>query len=79
MVSAYPLFVEPVPPDRRGVLSALFLLSIALGGMIGDPLNGVLFARAGSYRSLFWLMAIYTALAFMAVLLVPRGTGEATR
>ena len=25
-VNAYPLFVEPVPPARRGVLAALFLL-----------------------------------------------------
>ena len=37
MVNAYPLFVEPVPRHRRGVLAALFLLSMALGGGIGDP------------------------------------------
>lgn len=77
MVSAYPLFVEPVAPEHRGILAAMFLLSIALGGAIGDPLNGVLFDLAGSYRTLFLQMAAYTALAFLAVLSVPRGTGEA--
>jgi MFS family permease len=76
-VNAYPLFVEPVPRQRRGVLAALFLLCTALGGAIGDPLNGGLFDLAGSYRPLFLLMAGYTALAFVAVLFIPRGTGEA--
>jgi MFS family permease len=77
MVNAYPLFVEPVPRDRRGVLASLFLLSMALGGAIGDPLNGRIFDWFGSYRALFLLMATYTALAFAAVLFVPRGSGEA--
>ncbi len=76
-VNAYPLFVEPIPRERRGVLSALFLLAMALGGAIGDPMNGALFDLAGSYRPLFLLMAGYTALAFAAVMFVPRGTGEA--
>jgi MFS family permease len=76
-VNAYPLFVEPVPPERRGVLASLFLLCMALGGGIGDPLNGQLFDLFGSYRTLFLLMAGYTALAFVAVLRIPRGTGEA--
>ena len=76
-VNAYPLFVEPIPPERRGVLAALFLLSMALGGAIGDPLNGGLFDLFGGYRPLFLLMTAYTALAFVAVLLVPRGAGEA--
>jgi maltose/moltooligosaccharide transporter len=76
-VNAYPLFVEPIPRARRGVLAALFLLSMALGGAIGDPLNGGLFDLAGSYRPMFLLMAGYTALAFVAVLFVPRGAGEA--
>jgi MFS family permease len=76
-VNAYPLFVEPVPRERRGVLAALFLLCMALGGAIGDPLNGGIFDLAGSYQPLFLLMAGYTALAFVAVLLIPRGTGEA--
>ncbi|HXW06390.1 MAG TPA: MFS transporter [Vicinamibacterales bacterium] len=76
-VNAYPLFVEPIPPNRRGVLSALFLLSMALGGALGDPLNGSLFDLVGSYRPLFVLMAGYSGLAFLAVLLVPRGAGEA--
>ena len=49
-VNAYPLFVEPVPPARRGVLAALFLLSMAFAGMIGDPLNGALFDLFDSYR-----------------------------
>jgi MFS family permease len=75
-VNAYPLFVEPIPRERRGVLSALFLLCIALGGGIGDPMNGALFDLFGSYRPLFLMMATYTALAFAAVLAVPRGTGE---
>jgi predicted MFS family arabinose efflux permease len=76
-VNAYPLFVEPVPRERRGVLAALFLLSMALGGALGDPLNGSLFDLFGSYRALFLMMAAYTALAFMTVLAIPRGAGEA--
>ncbi len=76
-VNAYPLFVEPIPRARRGVLSALFLLCAALGGGIGDPMNGALFDLFGSYRPLFLMMAMYTALAFVAVLRIPRGAGEA--
>jgi MFS family permease len=76
-VNAYPMFVEPVPADRRGVLASLFLLCMALGGGIGDPLNGLLFDAFGSYRALFLLMGAYTALAFVAVWRIPRGTGEA--
>jgi MFS family permease len=79
MVNAYPLFVEPIPPASRGVLTALFLLSMALGGAVGDPLNGVLFDLSGGYRPLFVLMAGYTALACVAMLFVPRGAGEAER
>jgi MFS family permease len=77
MVNAYPLFVEPIPREHRGVLAAMFLLTMALGGAIGDPLNGSLFDLFDSYRPLFVMMAVYTALAFAFVLLVPRGTGEA--
>ncbi len=76
-VNAYPLFVEPIPRERRGVLAALFLLSMALGGAIGDPLNGALFDLFNGYRHMFLLMTIYTALAVVAVLFVPRGAGEA--
>ena len=76
-VNAYPLFVEPVPPARRGVLASLFLLCMALGGAIGDPLNGRLFDLLDGYRALFLLMAGYAALAFAAVMFVPRGAGEA--
>ncbi|MEO5568448.1 MAG: hypothetical protein ABIR92_08150, partial [Gemmatimonadaceae bacterium] len=76
-VNAYPLFVEPIPRERRGVLSALFLLCIALGGGIGDPMNGALFDLFCSYRPLFLVMAAYTAIAFAAVLRLPRGAGEA--
>ena len=76
-VNAYPLFVEPVPKERRGILAALFLLCMALGGAIGDPLNGGIFDLVGSYRPLFLLMAGYTGLALVAVLFIPRGTGEA--
>ena len=76
-VNAYPLFVEPIPRDRRGVLAALFLLCMALGGAVGDPLNGALFNLAGGYRPLFLMMAGYSVLAMAAVLFVPRGTGEA--
>jgi MFS family permease len=76
-VNAYPMFVEPIPRARRGVLAALFLLSMALGGAIGDPLNGRLFDLFGGYRPLFLMMAGYTALAFVAVLFIPRGAGEA--
>ena len=77
MVNAYPLFVEPIPRARRGVVAALFLLSMALGGAIGDPLNGALFDFVHGYRPLFLMMAGYTALAFIAVLFIPRGAGEA--
>jgi maltose/moltooligosaccharide transporter len=77
MVNAYPLFVEPIPRERRGVVAALYLLAMALGGAIGDPLNGGVFDIAGSYRALFVMMAGYTALAFATVLLVPKGAGEA--
>lgn len=77
MANAFPLFVEPIPRQHRGVLAGLFLLSMALGGAIGDPLNGSLFDLFGGYRPLFLMMSTYTALAFVAVLLVPRGAGEA--
>ena len=77
MVNAYPLFVEPIPRQRRGVLAALFLLSMAFGGAIGDPVNGAVFDLTGSYRPLFLLMTGYAALAFGAVLMIPRGAGEA--
>ena len=76
-VNAYPLFIELVPRHIRGALAALFLLCMALGGAIGDPLNGRLFDLLNSYRALFLLMASYTVLAFIAVLFVPRGVGEA--
>jgi predicted MFS family arabinose efflux permease len=76
-VNAYPLFVEPLPRSSRGVLAALFLLCMALGGAAGDPLNGMLFDRFGGYRPLFLLMTVYTVLAFIAVLSVPSGAGEA--
>jgi maltose/moltooligosaccharide transporter len=77
MANAFPLFVEPVPRQHRGVLSALFLLSMALGGALGDPLNGALFDLFGGYRPLFLMMSAYTVLAFVVVLCLPRGTGEA--
>ena len=76
-VNAYPLFIELVPRHIRGVLAALFLLCLALGGAIGDPLNGRIFDLLNSYRALFLLMACYIALAFVAVLFVRRGVGEA--
>jgi MFS family permease len=78
-VNSYPLFAEQVPPSHRGFLAALYLLSLALGGGIGDPLNGMLFDRESGYRALFLLMAVYSALAFASVLFVPRGAGEAGR
>ena len=77
MVNAYPLFVEPVPRERRGVLASMFLLCVALGGAIGDPFNGRVFDLLNGYRALFIIMACYTALAFVTVLRIPRGTGEA--
>ena len=76
-VNAYPLFVEPVAPERRGVLASLYLLCLALGGAVGDPLNGGLFDLFGGYRALFLLMACYAGLALAAVFLIPRGAGEA--
>jgi MFS family permease len=76
-VNAYPLFIEQIPRQHRGVLAAFFLLAMALGGAIGDPLNGSLFDLFGSYRPLFLVMAVYAVLAIAIVLLVPRGVGEA--
>lgn len=76
-VNAYPLFIELVPEHLRGTLAALYLLSLALGGAIGDPLNGALFDLAGAYRPMFLMMVFYAALAFVAVLRIPRGMGEA--
>jgi MFS family permease len=76
MANAYPLFVEPIPRQQRGVLAALFLLCMA-GGAVGDPLNGALFDLFDSYRPMFALMAVYTVLALVAVFCVPRGVGEA--
>lgn len=76
-VNAYPLFIEPIPRERRGVLASLFLLCLALGGAIGDPLNGRIFDLMGGYGALFLLMACYTALALVTVLFIPRGAGEA--
>ncbi len=75
--NAYPLFVEPIPRERRGVLAAMFLLCMALGGAIGDPLNGGVFDLVNGYRPMFLMMAGYAALAFVSVLFIPRGTGEA--
>ena len=77
MVNAYPLFVEPVPRHRRGILASLYLLCMALGGAIGDPLNGRLFDLLDGYGALFLFMAGYAGLAFVAVLFIPRGAGEA--
>ena len=76
MVNAYPLFVEQIPRQRRGVLAAIFVLCMA-GGAVGDPLNGALFDVFGHYRPMFLMMAGYTALAFVAVVFVPAGVGEA--
>ena len=59
------------------MLAALFLLCMALGGAIGDPLNGGFFDLYGGYRPLFLIMAAYTALAFVVVLRLPKGVGEA--
>jgi MFS family permease len=75
-VNAYPLFVELVPKPLRGILASLYLLCMGLGGALGDPFNGVIFDFLGSYRQLFLVMASYTALAFVAVMMIPRGVGE---
>ena len=77
MVNMYPLFVELVPRELRGALASLFLLSMALGGAIGDPLNGALFDAVGGYGPLFLVMAGYSVLGFLTMVRVPRGSGEA--
>ena len=76
MVNAFPMFVERVPAPHRGVLGALYVLCMALGGAIGDPLNGGLFDLFGGYRPLFLMMTGYVALAFVTVFMVPLGAGE---
>ena len=48
------------------------LIAWAVGGV-----NGALFNLADGYRPLFLMMAGYSVLAMVAVLFVPRGTGEA--
>ncbi len=63
--------------SSRGVLAALFFICMALGGIIGDPLNGMLFGWAGTRRFLFLAMAVHTAAACVAVLRIPKGAGEA--
>ncbi len=75
--AAYPLFIEQIPRHARGVLASLFLLTMALGGAIGDPLNGRMFDLFDSYRTLFIHMSVYTTLAIAATLAIPRGAGEA--
>ena len=59
------------------MLAALFLLCMAFGGAIGDPLNGAIFDLLHGYRALFLVLAAYTSLAFAAVLMIPKGAGEA--
>jgi MFS family permease len=76
-VNAYPLFVENVPAQLRGVLASLYLLCLALGGAVGDPLNGRVFDILNGYRAMFLLMGCYIILGFVAVLFIPRGVGEA--
>ena len=77
MVNAYPLFIERISPSNRGMLTSVFLLSMALGGALGDPLNGWLFDAFNGYRPMFLLMCAYTVLAVVAVSFIPRGAGEA--
>ena len=57
--------------------AGLYLLCMALGGAIGDPMNGRLFDAFGGYRPLFLMMALYSGIAMVTTLLVPRGAGEA--
>lgn len=76
-VNAFPLVIEPMRRESRGVFSAIFFLCMALGGLAGDPLNGVVFEWMGTRRWLFALMAVYTAAACVAVLCIPKGAGEA--
>ena len=64
---------HPVSQRKGSIAASLFLLSMALGGAIGDPLNGTLFGLFQGYWPLFLMMATYTSLAFCAVLAVPRG------
>ena len=77
MVNAYPLFVEPVPPQRRESSPRCSCCRWRSVARIGDPLNGRIFDIYNSYRPLFLMMAVYTALAFVAVLFVPQRAGEA--
>ena len=76
-VNAFPLFVELIPRQLRGILASLYLLCLALGGAVGDPMNGRIFDLLDGYRAMFLLMACYTLIAFAVVLIIPRGVGEA--
>ena len=68
---AEPAGLDPHPALHVGALQA------QRGGAIGDPLNGVVFDLLGGYRPLFLVMALYASLALVAVMLIPRGIGEA--
>ena len=48
---------------------------MALGGAIGDPLNGSLFDLFGSYRPMFLMMTAYSAMAFLVVRSIDRRSG----
>ncbi len=72
-MNAYPLLRGAIPREARGVLAALVLLTMAVGG----ALHGAAFDLAGGYRPLFLFMAGYAALAIGAIFVVPRGAGEA--
>ena len=78
-MNAYPLFIEPVPRGTARHPRRPLRPVPRPRRRIGDPLNGALFDLQGSYRPLFLFLAGYTAAAFVAVLLVPRGAGEAEK
>jgi hypothetical protein len=69
-----PLLSTFVPPLVRGALGEH---RTAIGLVMA--IDNVVFDLFGGYRPMFLMMAIYTILGLVAVLFVPRGTGEAQR
>ena len=64
--------------DRKalGILSALYVLSITIGGSIGNPIGGVLIERYG-FGAFGWMMMAITLVSIMVVIfLLPAQRSE---
>jgi hypothetical protein len=75
-VNAYPLVIELVPRERRGVLAALLVFCMALGWR-NRPFERSVARPPGKLPVAVPIPGGYAAAALVAVRLVPRGAGEA--